>query len=169
MSDSDDGFFFSQGMAPEPSIERKRMMDRFVQEYLRDYDAVAACLRMGYNKTAAEGFASQFMESPHVQRGIKDGEDAEKEDDDDHEAKKRKIIAGLNREANYFGPGSSQGARVAALAQLAKINGLESSKVEHSHKGGVMLVPSTATNVDTWEAMAMPNQEGLHHDNASRH
>lgn len=169
MSDSDQGIFFDQGMAPEPSMGAKAMMDRFVREYLRDYDAVAACIRLGYNKHSAEAFATQFLESPHVQRGIKNSEEAETEDEDDPDVRKRKIIAALNREAHYFGPGSSQGARVAALAQLAKINGMEQNKVEHSHKGGVMLVPSTATDVDRWSNDAVANQKTLHEDNATRH
>lgn len=170
MSDSDQGIFFDQGMVPEPSLAAKKQMDRFVQEYMRDYDALAACIRLGYSKHAAEQFATHFMESPHVQRAIKGSEEADKDEEGDEiELRKRKIIASLTREAHFYGPGSSQGARVAALAQLAKITGMESSKVEHSHKGGVMLVPSTATNVEQWESMAVPNQQSLHEDNATRH
>lgn len=161
--------FFSQNLVPEPSESLKKVYRSFVEQYLRDYDAVAACSRMGYAERFAEVNAATFMKAPYVAKLIKDMEEDTAEDDDAEAEKQSRIIkAGLMREANYFGPGSSHSGRVAALAQLSKIHGMEQSKIDHQHKGGVMLVPSTATDVEAWQAAAIDNQNELHTDNGSR-
>lgn len=170
-SDSYQGVFFGQGMVPPPNETQRAQLDRFVVEYLRDYDAVGACLRLGYGAEHARTLAGQFIQYPYVASRIRDVEEADKDEDDESEIIRKRVKAGLLREANNFGEGSSQSARVAALMALGKIAGMESSKVEHTHRGGVMLVPATVTDVDDvkqWEDNAMGNQDKLHQDNASR-
>ncbi len=167
-SDSYQGVFFDQGLVPAPTETQRIMLDRFVEQFLRDYDAVEACRRLGYGTEHARSFARQFMETPYVANKIRDVEEAEKEEDDEAEMMRRRVKAGLLREANNFGEGTSQSARVAALVALGKIAGMETNKVEHTHKGGVMFAPATATDVDAWESAAMGNQKELHTDNASR-
>ena len=167
-SDSYQGVFFDQGMVPAPNESQRIMLDRFVEQYLRDYDAVEACRRLGYGGDHALAFAKQFMTYPYVANRIRDVEEAEKDEEDEAEIMRRRVKAGLMREANNYGEGSSQSARVAALFALGKIAGMEKNTVEHTHKGGVMFAPATATDVDAWESSAMSNQKELHTDNASR-
>lgn len=173
MSDSSkatsyNGVFFDQGLVPAPSEAQRVQLDRFVEQFLRDYDAVEACRRMGYGPEHARQFAISFMDTPYVASRIRDVEEAEKDEEDEAEMLRRRVKAGLMREANNFGEGSSQSARVAALTALGKIAGMEKNTVEHTHKGGVMFAPATATDIDAWEQSAMGNQQELHTDNASR-
>ena len=102
--------------------QEKALRQRFVAEYLADYDAFAAAIRLGYQEAFAQQYAKQFLTEPYTLKLIK-----EKEakfgiltEEDQH---RKKIVSGLYREAHSrFNSGS---ARVAALTQLAKIIGIE--------------------------------------------
>lgn len=169
MSDSDTGVFYDQGWVPEPSEAQKRIFDRFITQYLRDYDGYAACLRMGYSQPSAEANWQRLLTEPYVANAIKDREETEDIDDEEGiEKRQRMIIKALVREAHSFGPGSSHGARVAALDRLAKLSDMDKTKIEHTHLGGVMYVPAVETDPDKWEAQALPNQKELHTDNGNR-
>lgn len=105
---------------PELSGKEKALRDAFVREYLDDYDPVKACVRLGYKLTVATTYAARFMEESYVLKKISEtrsnGGDVNSI-----------IKSGLAREANFYGAGSSHGARVSALAQLSKIEGMEKS------------------------------------------
>lgn len=108
----------------------KRVRDRFVEEYLQDYDPVAAAIRIGYGLSFAQHYAQVFMQETYTLQLIqaKEAEACISKDEDKHRAK---IVAGLYREAGNMG--SSGSARVAALAQLARIIGIEApAKTEQS-------------------------------------
>lgn len=109
-------------MAETLTKQERTLRQRFVEEYLADYDAIAAAIRLGYQEAFAQQYAKQFLSEPYTLRLIKEKE-AEfgiLTEEDQH---RRKIVAGLYREAyNRFNTGS---ARVAALTQLAKIVGIE--------------------------------------------
>jgi len=102
--------------------QEKALRQRFVAEYLADYDAFAAAIRLGYQEAFAQQYAKQFLTEPYTLKLIKERE-AEfgiLTEEDQH---RKKIVAGLYREAHSrFNSGS---ARVAALTQLAKIIGIE--------------------------------------------
>ncbi|QYW02034.1 terminase small subunit [Stenotrophomonas phage Siara] len=169
MSDSDTGVFYDQGWVPAPSEAQKRIFDRFVEQYLRDYDGYAACIRMGYSAQSADANWQMFLQEPYVANLIKDREENDEIDEEDElEKRQRMIIRALKREAHSFGAGSSHGARVAALDRLAKLSDMDKTKIEHTHLGGVMYVPPVETDPAKWESQSMPNQEDLHRDNGSR-
>jgi hypothetical protein len=102
--------------------QEKALRQRFVAEYLADYDAFAAAIRLGYQEAFAQQYAKQFLTEPYTLKLIKEKE-AEfgiLTEEDQH---RKKIVSGLYREAHSrFNSGS---ARVAALTQLAKIIGIE--------------------------------------------
>lgn len=102
--------------------QEKALRQRFVAEYLADYDAFGAAIRLGYQEAFAQQYAKQFLTEPYTLKLIKEKE-AEfgiLTAEDQH---RKKIVAGLYREAHSrFNSGS---ARVAALTQLAKIIGIE--------------------------------------------
>lgn len=102
--------------------QEKALRQRFVAEYLADYDAIGAAIRLGYQEAFAQQYAKQFLTEPYTLKLIKEKE-AEfgiLTEEDQH---RKKIVAGLYREAHSrFNSGS---ARVAALTQLAKIIGIE--------------------------------------------
>lgn len=101
----------------------------FVIEYCRDHRAREAAVRAGYSEKSAAFTASHLLADPNVAAAVREREaeiaQAALLDD-------VAIVRGLLREANRFGPGSTHSARVNAWRELAKIRGLEVSKVEHT-------------------------------------
>lgn len=157
-------FWSDEAMAPPLSPAERAVRDRFVKEYLVDYDQKRAAMRCGYGESFAEAYADKFMNEPYVQQQIKALEVALPEDPDaEEEHTKRVIRAALIREANYRGPGASHSARVNALAKLAVIHDMDApTKVEAdiNNRGGVMMVPGIAS-AEEWGAVAAAAQKKL--------
>lgn len=152
-------------VSPDLTNQEKELRDAFVKEFLLDHDAYAAAIRVGFQEQFATQYASQFMGETYVRKRIMEmsHEVPEQEDKQDKAIKQKQIIASLFREANYRGSGASHGARIAALAKLASLHGMDQpTKVEQTinHKGGVMAVPGIAA-IDDWETQAMATQEKL--------
>lgn len=145
------------------SYREKALRDFFVKEYLTDYDEVAAAIRIGYPRGVAREFAKRFMNEPYVLREIQrmEGSDIASDDPD---AEKKRIIAGLKREANYRGPGSSQSARVAALSKLATLFEMDpkDKKPEENDNilDGAFVTPGVMTP-EQWAEAAKKQQEEL--------
>lgn len=156
----------------QASLSHSEMLlrDKFVKEYLRDYDALAASIRIGYSLAFAKEFSARFMSETYVLNKIKQLEVASEECDmDDEVAQKRKVYASLWREANYVGLGSSQSARVAALAKLSSFLGMDAptrSQQELTGKdgaplgAGVLVIPGVMT-ADQWAEQAEAQQAEL--------
>lgn len=161
---SDTTFWSDEAMTPELSLAEKAVRDRFVKEYLIDYDQKRAAIRCGYGESFAGAYSDKFMAEPYVLQQIKAQELAFADDPDaEEESTKRIIRAGLLREANYRGPGSSHSARVNALAKLAVIHDMDApTKIEAdiNQRGGVMMVPGIAS-ADDWSMVAAAAQKKL--------
>ena len=107
---------------PELSDKEKALRNAFVRFYLENYDPVAAAIKLGYKAGIANTYATRFMEEPYVLRKIAECEG--------HGSNDLQVIKrGLVREANYRGAGSSHSARVSALTQLSKIEGMEKAPI----------------------------------------
>ena len=102
---------------------------RFVIEYCKDWNATAAAKRAGYPAASAHNAGHRLLRRPAVRAAIRERQDrvAQAALLDEVE-----IVRGLLREARYQGEGSSHAARVSAWKELAKIRGLEVSRVEHT-------------------------------------
>ncbi|MBG89585.1 MAG: hypothetical protein CMO80_22180 [Verrucomicrobiales bacterium] len=156
----------------------KELRDKFIVEYLRDYNSYAACVRLGYMDEMALEEAQKLMEEPYVKRGIADAEAARavhlssKKDADlsklpdgfvphEEETDRQRIVSGLFREAFYKGPGSTHSSRVAALSALSKIYKLDKEEEKVAEiVSRVMVVPAVG-NVDDWEQAASEQQAEL--------
>lgn len=144
----------------------RNLRDQFVKEYLTDYDKVAAAIRIGYHRSYAAEYAVKFMEEPYVLQQIKLAETTS--EDESPEAMKKRILVGLIREANYRGMGCSQSARVAALAKLAAIYGMDApTRSQQELTGangqplnGVFVIPGIMTT-EQWEEQAAAQQSAL--------
>lgn len=158
-------FFDDLVMQPLLSEAEKAMRNKFVDEYLLDYDAYAAAVRVGFLSSIAPDYATQLMGDPYVRQRIS-ARQTEQEENPKEAARKRKKLteAALLREASYHGPGASHGARVSALAKLASIYDMDAAIKTKSeitmHRGGVMMIPAIA-NLDEWEKAASGSQERL--------
>lgn len=111
-------------MATNLTELERELRDRFVDEYLKDYDQTRALIRCGYAQQYAKDYAIRFMAEPYTLSRLeeKSRELGVMTEDDIH---RKRIIAGLYREANNMGTGSSHGGRVSAYSQLSKILGIE--------------------------------------------
>lgn len=158
----------------ELSHEERVIREQVVREYLFDFNWTKACLRCGFRSEFADDTAKRFMLDPYciwrvktLSRELNINITPEQKSNIDEE-KKSDILTALEREANYFGPGSSSSARVAALGKLAQLRGMEPPKqVKKEVKlPGVMVAPGIAT-IDEWEAVATKAQEQLQTDTLS--
>ena len=146
------------------------LRDKFVIEYLKDYDAFAACIRIGYAHAFAKEFCARFMTETYVLNKIKQVELKPLEEEDLNETtQKRKVYAALWKEANSFGFGTSQSARVAALAKLSSFLGMDAptrSQQELTGKdgkplgAGVFVIPGVMST-EQWAEQAEAQQAEL--------
>lgn len=131
----------------------------FVAEYVKDFNGAAAIMRLGYQVFEPRVVAGQWLREPYTQyildKFIREAEDVAL-------VTRGEILAGLKREANSYGLDSSGASRVSALGKLAKILGIEITKIEGEVKavGGVMLVP-LGGNPEEWEKNAAKSQSDL--------
>lgn len=148
-------------MEPELSAKEKQLRDLFVNEYLVDYDGVAAAQRCGFQISFAKDYAIRFLNESYVRKKIKELEHSEA----DVEAyNKKRVIAVLVRESQN--PYTTGSARVAAASKLAAIYGMDKpveANLNHKHKGGVLLLPAIA-DLNDWEATAKASQAKLMSD-----
>ncbi len=154
--------------APQLTKSEMELRDRFVKEYLTDYDAYKAAIRIGYAPAYAKDFCQRFMTEPYVLGKIRDIEGGET-DDLDVEVQKKMIVAALWREAKNMGAGSSQAARVAALSKLSAFYGMDAPKTNKTELtgadglplgSGVFVVPGMVT-AEEWARQAEAQQEEL--------
>lgn len=144
-----------------------KLRDQFVKEYLTDYNAVEAAIRVGYMRSIAKEYAVRFMDEPYVLRKIKSMEEAPVEEVDTETMRKR-IKMGLYKEANNFALGATHAGRVAAWAKLAQLEGMEpAARVKNEITGadgaplaGTFVLPGLMTPED-WEKAAAQQQEDL--------
>lgn len=115
-------FQYSIAMEPEPTPQEKALLDQFLDQYFIDYNALEACIRVGFQETFAMEYAKRFMWKPYVVRKIAEHrntlpKDVEKADDAD----KALVLATL-RELAQNGKGAQ---RTAAALGLARIKGMD--------------------------------------------
>lgn len=167
MSEETAGFWTSEAAAQELSEKEKVLRNKFVDEYLLDFDQTAAAIRVGFSASFAQTYAEKFMQEPYVRKRIADMQTALAQDEKlEAEQDKRRIRAGLLREAHYRGPGSSHAARVSALGKLATIRDMDAPiklKTDVTMRGGVMMIPAIA-NIEEWQMAAQASQENLQKD-----
>lgn len=144
-----------------------KLRDKFAREYVKDFDALAAAKRVGYQGQVAKEYAIRLMDEPYVIRKI-DQLKGKGLQEMDPEQIKNTIMAGLYREANDRGLGATHPGRIAAWAHLARLNGLEpASKIKNELSGpdgqplgGMFVLPGLMTP-EQWEQAAAAQQEAL--------
>lgn len=147
------------GSLPQSQLD---LRDRFVAQYVIDYDSIEATKRLGYPGDFARDIAAKFMNCPYVALKVQKYED-EQELEGNLDQEQRRLVAQLRKEAAYYGPGSSHAARVAALGKLASIRKLDAPikhQMDVTNRGGVMVVPGVVS-LEDWEKAAMESQEQL--------
>lgn len=147
-----------------PQMKSKR--DRFISEYVKDFNGPMAYIRAGGPSTTAVKMSGEYLREPYVSQQVWAVIDSMEEAEI---INRKHILAGLVREAQFQGQGASHGARVSAWAHLAKILGMEQTNVNvkgsinHNVRGGVMVVP-VLPGSEAWEQMAEQAQKQLKED-----
>lgn len=138
----------------------------FVQEYLHDYDPVAAATRCGYSDvrdglrpSVAQQAAKKLMAEPVVQRLIKEYTVSMAQELDPN-----RIRALILREANNYSHTGSAAARQNSqklLAEVANITGKKGPEDDPRLRGGIMAIPARLGSDAQWEQVAVESQKRL--------
>lgn len=119
--------------------EREKLVkDQFVYAYRITLDYEMAAWEIGFRDNFAKEMATKFRYDPYVIEAIATlVASGELENDEIWEERKRRVWAGLYREANFYGDNASHSARVNALSKKAAILGMDApirteSKVTHA-------------------------------------
>ena len=122
---------------------------RFVYEYIKDFNGADAIRRLGYQCKRPNVKAADFLAEPYTQHLLWD---LVAKADEKAIVTRNEVLFGLKKEANHSGPDGHSSSRIAAWGKLAKILGMEITKIEGNmtHSGGVMAVPFSGSLAD-WE------------------
>ncbi|MCW8864064.1 MAG: terminase small subunit, partial [Colwellia sp.] len=94
---------------------------RFVEEYVIDFNATRAAISAGYSEKTARSISSELLTKPDIRSAIKTHLD---ELSTDSYVSREVILTGLLKEAMGRGESSSANSRVSAWDKLAKLSGL---------------------------------------------
>ena len=100
------------------TLEQCQLRDMFVAEYLKDFDAHAACLRVGFLSAFAVQYAQTFMQEGYVQRQIAALTRSAPASAAEQEIVDRALLENSLREAMQRGPYASRVAAGRAFAEL---------------------------------------------------
>ena len=145
------------------SLKKKMFLDKFVFEYLHDFNSSMAWIRAGGPPSHATTGGPESLRTAYVQNEIRTLTERLEED---QMVTRGEVVMGIKREAHYHGEDGSSASRVRAWGLLAKLKGMEAPvKVEAEviHRGGVMLVPVAGT-IQDWESAAAASQLQLKND-----
>jgi len=95
--------------------------DRFVEEYVNDFNASRAAISAGYSEKTARSIASELLTKPDIRNAIKHHLDKLSAETF---INREMILTGLLKEAMDRGERSTSAARVSAWDKLAKVSGL---------------------------------------------
>ena len=102
-------------------VTKQKQSIIFVSEYLKDFNGRQAAIRAGYSPQSAEKTAYRLLKEPSIKELVAEqirAKVARSSVTSDW------IISQLKHEALFSGEGFSHGARVTALATLAKVTGM---------------------------------------------
>lgn len=111
-------------LQPTLSPTEKDLRDRFVTEYLKDFDAWKACLRVGLMRSVAMQYAQDLLDDSYVAREIQRRRTLPMNLEEQKPTKQAQIESLYWEQATYRGVGASHAARVSALNSLSKIHKL---------------------------------------------
>jgi len=148
-------------MDVELTQREKDLRNAFVDQYLIDFDEVAAAQRVGFQVAFAKDYAIKFMAEAYVRQRIEIVKHMKVDEKKMEQFDKETVRAILRKEMHN--PHTSGAARVQAASKMAAILGMDKpteTRLTHTHKGGVLMVPAIAS-VNDWEAVAKSSQEKL--------
>ena len=113
----------------EPKLTLKQQ--RFIEEYLIDFNATQAAIRAGYSEKTAYSVGHENLSKPEIKSEI---DRLTAQMTEKAIVTKEMVLQGLLDEARMYDEGASHSARVSAWAHLGKHLGIFMDKVELSGK-----------------------------------
>lgn len=146
------------------SLKKKLFLDRFIYEYLHDFNSSMAWIRAGGAVSHATTGGPESLRTAYVQQQLRI---VSEQIDEEQIVTRNEVLLGIKREANYMGEDGSSSARVRAWGMLAKIKGMDNPQPKEPEddkpRGGVMEIPMPYTDVQ-WEEQASASQLQLKND-----
>lgn len=154
-----------EGMTEETiPLKKKEFLDRFVFEYLHDFNSSMAWIRAGGSVDRSTTGGPESLRTGYVQKQLRIVTEMV---DEEKLVTRGEVLMGIKREANHYGEDGSSSARVRAWGMLAKIKGMDAplpkDPEEVGPRGGVMEVPMSVTTVE-WAEVATQSQLQLKND-----
>jgi len=112
---------------------------RFIDEYLIDFNATQAAIRAGYSSDTAKQQGSRLLTNVDVRAAI---DDAIRERSSRALVSQDAVLLGLLEEARYTGEGSSHSARVSAWAHIGKHLGMFIDRVHGVTRNELVAPPA---------------------------
>lgn len=145
-------------------LKKKEFLDKFVYEYLHDFNSSMAWIRAGGSYASSTRGGPDSLRTGYVQAQLRIVTEMV---DEEKLVTRGEVLMGIKREANYYGEDGSSSARVRAWGMLAKIKGMDvplpKDPQDEGPRGGVMEVPMVATTVE-WAEVATASQLQLKND-----
>lgn len=130
--------------------------DNFVREYIKDFNGSAAMCRMGFTGQGPGARATKLLREPYVAQRL---DELLRQLRPEDVVTRGQVMAAMWKEANHpFNDGST---RVAALAHIAKMLGMDKPAVDTTNQvaSNVMIIP--VASVGDWEQSAQTAQSVL--------
>lgn len=144
----------------EMKVDDVVKMRHFVHEYIKDFNAYQAALRMGYSVDMAINNAQLLMEHSFTQLRLAE---IMKDVDANSIISGNQVMFALWREANLGNNASNAAGRISALKELARIKRIGDTAQQKAVKvTGVMIVPMVENDAESsWEDKAKASQAAL--------
>lgn len=110
-------------MTAELSQADVALREYFIEEYTKDSNSYAACLRIGFQPSFAVEYAKKLMDDPYVVRRL--SELNSQIDSPDSVERDKMLIINALRESIQFGDYKT---RVTAAKELSELRGIKNSK-----------------------------------------
>lgn len=114
----------------EAGMSLTTKQQRFVEEYMVDFNATQAAIRAGYSKKTADVIGCENLGKPKIAKAIAERGRKLTEKAD---VTTTEIVEGLKREANREDDDATHSARVSAWAHLGKYRGMFTDRTENRH------------------------------------
>lgn len=110
-------------MEPKPSAAEEALWTKFVDEYMKDFNPISACLRVGFRLDFAQEYAKSVMTKPFVQRLILQRKSQPATEDESEKGRVAQLRARV--EAVFIQAMETADAKtaVAAAAKLGEMHG----------------------------------------------
>lgn len=146
------------------SAKTMALRQMFVIEFVKDFNPKKAMQRLGWKTEHPAQLGNNWLNEPYTQYCL---DKFIREAKDEALVTRAAVISGLVREANSYEIDSSGASRTAALGKLAKVLGMEITKVQVDKVApGVMFIPMMGTP-EQWEQAAAKAQDDLKRNSAA--